>query len=59
MMELLNVYRVQFVKREPIYVASSSFSQAIESIMKDSSLCPVEGDEIVSISHTPHHHVFV
>lgn len=59
MMELLNVYRIQFVKREPIYVASTSFKDAIESINKDSKLRPEEGDEITAISHTPHHHVFV
>lgn len=59
MMELLNVYRVQFVKREPIYVASTSYMDALESIMKDPKLRPEEGDEITSITHTPHHQLFV
>lgn len=59
MMELLNVYRFQFQKREPIYVASTSFKDAIESINKDSKLRPEEGDEITDISHIPHYHVFV
>lgn len=59
MMELLNVYRFQFVKREPFYVASTSFEDAIKSVMRDSNLCPEEGDEITSISHIPNHNLFV
>lgn len=59
MMELLNVYRIQFVKREPIYVASTSFEDAIKSLSRDPNLRPEEGDEITGITHTPSHFVFV
>lgn len=52
-MELCNVYKVQFHKREPILVAALSFSECISLIYHDPSLSPGEGDEITSISLYP------
>ena len=49
MLELLNVYRVQFKKREPIFIGAISYIDALSRLDKDNELSP-EGDEIVSIS---------
>lgn len=49
MLELLNVYRVQFKKREPIFIGAISYIDALSRFDKDNELSP-EGDEIVSIS---------
>lgn len=50
MLELVNVYRVQFHKREPIMVAGISFVEVLTRLERDKDLSPSEGDEIVSIS---------
>lgn len=49
MLELCNVYRVQFKKREPILIAGFSFSDALERLEKDKELCPAD-DPIISVS---------
>lgn len=50
MLELMNVYRVHFIKREPIMVAGSSFIEVLTRLERDKDLSPVDGDEIISVS---------
>lgn len=49
MLELINVYRVLFKKREPIFIGAISYVEALTRLEKDRFLS-LEGDEITSIS---------
>lgn len=49
MLELINVYRFQFKKREPILIGAISYTDALTRLEKDKDLSP-DGDEITSIS---------
>lgn len=49
LLELINVYRVQFKKREPIFIGAISYVEALTRLEKDRDLSP-EGDEITAIS---------
>lgn len=50
MLELLNVYRVQFKKREPIFIGASCYTDALTRLSNDRDFCVDEGDEITSIA---------